>query len=105
MYLVGLHIYYKMKHGPYNVKLLAILHNTEHSCSRHGVAAARLPIGKARQRYTRFKNIYCVGSSFMASVTVDVFGADSAVQCLLAAYSFNLPNINIVNGTYFGRGS
>jgi hypothetical protein len=62
--------------------------NTVHSCSRHGVVAARLPTGTARQRYTYFKNIYCVGSTFLASVTVDVFGTDIRRSVARAQCSF-----------------
>ena len=41
--------------------MLIAPHNTAHSCSRHGVAAARLPIGTARQRYYLFqKHLLCL---------------------------------------------
>jgi hypothetical protein len=40
------------------------------------VTTARLPIGTARQRYTHFQNIYCIGCTFIASRTVDVFATN-----------------------------
>ena len=47
-----------------------------HSCSRHGVAAARLTLGALRWRYTSFKNIDSVPSTFVASLTAGVFETD-----------------------------
>ena len=39
---------------------------TVHSCSRHGVVAARLDLGTARQRYALSENIDSAGITFIA---------------------------------------
>jgi hypothetical protein len=68
-------------------------------------------MGTARQRYTCFKNIYCVGSTFIASVAVDVFGTDIQGLVVLAqAVPINTlplhPHTNsIASRMLFGRGS
>lgn len=50
------------------------LRNAVYSCSRHGGFAARL----IKQRYSSFAaGGYCVESTFIASVTMDVFETDT----------------------------
>ena len=56
--------------------LLAVLLNSVHSCSRHGVVAAWLTSERPRSVIPLSKNIYCTGSAFIAAVTVDVFDSD-----------------------------
>ena len=48
MYLVGLHIYYKMIHGPYNVKLMqvcSVVYPALEGCSRSVTGAGRYNCG------------------------------------------------------------
>jgi hypothetical protein len=47
--------------------------NAAHSCSRHGVVAVRLTSERPGSVIPLSKNIYCTGSTFVTSVTVDVF--------------------------------
>ena len=42
----------------------------------HGVVAARLPSERPDSVINCFKNIYCVGCTFIVSVTVDEFGTN-----------------------------
>jgi hypothetical protein len=66
-------LYCSVQNGTYGQPnyLLADLPYTVHSCSRHGVVAVRLTaVCMARQRYTPFKNIYCVGCTLIAWTTL-----------------------------------
>ena len=71
-----------------------------HSCSRRGVAAARLTSEHPGGVIPFFKNIDCVPSTFVASVTVGVSETEDAWRCMR---SWALPNnviisIKIVSG-------
>ena len=66
--------------------MIAELPNTVHSCSRHGVAAARLTSERPGSIIPMPKNIYFVGTTFIASITVDVFETDRERLAVRAQY-------------------
>ena len=77
--------------------LLAVFLKSVHSCSRHGVVAARLTSERPGSVIPLSKNIYFTASTFVASVTVDVSETDGKrlavrAQCF-ASYqpAYSLP--------------
>jgi hypothetical protein len=61
--------------------MISELHNTVRSCSQHGVAAARLTSERPGSVTPVSKNIYCTGSTFIASVTADV--SETIMKCVV----------------------
>jgi len=65
--------------------LLSQPSDTLHSCSRHGLVAARLTSEQPGSIIPLSKNIYCTVNTFIASVTVDFCGMVCALLVLLPA--------------------
>jgi hypothetical protein len=68
--------------------LLAVLLNTAHSCSRHGLVAARFTSERPGSVIPLSKNIYCTGSAFIAAVTGDVCETDGKRMTVCALCLF-----------------
>jgi len=79
-----------------------MLLNSTHSCSRHGVVAARPTSERPGSVIPLSKNIHCTGSAFIAAVIVDVCETDrkrlaARAQCLsglLAGIVMTVPRIS-----------
>ena len=78
----------------------------EHSCSRHGVVAAKQTSSRAGSFYTCFKNIYCTASRVIATVTMDVFGKDRnhllVGVCSVLPFLTPAPTASSMYGTLHG---
>ena len=79
MYLVGLHIYYKMIHGPYNIKLCTPVGNF-YSCLIY--------------RDTEFRNVphsyLCHVSDRGVASSVDVAASDSSLPISFSSFFLSL---------------